>query len=81
MTYNEVLTKKLNDFFGEDTSDWPKSTLRNQLETAVSTQKNMVLTSVEDELLCQSMKLYRAIKDLEDEFMGYYMMELENEKN
>lgn len=81
MIYNEDLTKDLSELFGEGVREWSKAEIRNQLENEVSRCKNKVLSSVEDEILCQSMKSYRTIKDLDDKFMNFHMMDLDNELN
>lgn len=79
MIYNEDLTKDLIDLFGKEVKEWSKSKVRNQLEAEVERQKEKVLSSVEDEILCVSMTSYRTIKDLEDKFMNFHMIELDNQ--
>jgi hypothetical protein len=77
MIYSESLTNKLIALFGKDVVNWTKTKIRNELEGYVSLVNERILKLENSSLVKDALVLYHEVKDIEDQFMENYTIELD----
>ena len=76
MIYNTELTKSLVDLFGIDVLEWSKNKIRNSLEDRVHNLSEQILHGDEESYSIETLKLYKDVKDLDNEFTLLYTNEI-----
>lgn len=76
MIYNNELTEKLKEFYGNDVLTWPKSNIRWLLEEGVKSAERLILDPSYKAILNSTYSIYQEFKEVDNEFTEHYTNEL-----
>jgi len=76
MIYNEILTYKLINIFGNIVLEWGKNKIRNSLEEQVERIKSLILYGENKDIRDKARELFKQIKSVDDEFTELYINDI-----